>query len=519
MRKRSEAKSRPQREIPKPEYDIDTPNDPVNEQVILAAMLVDQETCDRLLPILPPDAFYGDEHRALRDAIGEARRKQLALDPATLQRLVPDVDVRIPERLMASRPDVSDNIDFHVDLLLWDWRRARAAQGPIGAIVAALQDPKATRDKLRALGRQVADAFEGDSDRSTFIRDPKEVVRQTMTALRKRMAGEAHYPYGIDGLDYYENGKRRLRPGASPGTIALVSALSGSGKSTMMAHLTLGIAKQRRKVLFGAWEEEAPVTLELLTTLALEWSRSRVLDGKSNQLRTEDGDDWAPLTREDLITFEEMAHKISGWVSFFDNPFQINERGASPSNDDHLDIIEDHIRQSGCEVFFADLLHRAFVDDSPRAEKLALLRMLAITQREKVHTVAAHQQRAKDIETRVDKRPTREGIIGAGAWLDTPWVVMAPHLPAKWKNVDDNTLELYILKQRLGPWPLGIEFDWDPDTGQIRNGRSIDVKAQLDAAANDAFGSPSTKRGGAADKKKPSRAARAGFASSHRRAG
>lgn len=512
MRKRSESKARPQREeAPVREFDIDTPNDPVNEQVVIAAMLVDQESCDRLLPLCPPDAFYAKEHRIIREAIGEARRKKLALDPATLGRLAPDIDLRILEKLPVSRPDVPENLDFHVDLLLWDWRRARAAQGPIGALVESLQDASVPREKLRALARQVAGAFEGGNERGRYIRDPKEVVRQMMSTLRARTTGEAYYPYGIDGLDYYEDGKRRIRPGASPGTITLVSALSGSGKSTVMAHLALASARLRRRVLFGAWEEEAPVTMELLTTLALKWSRSRVLDGKSNTLRTEGDDDWSPMTHEDHVTFEEMAHKISKYVTFFENPFQVNDRsttGRRVTNDDHLDIIQDHIGQTGCSIFFADLLHRAFVDDTPRDEKLALLRMLAIVQTEKVHLCAAHQQRAKDIETRVDKRPTREGIIGTGAWLDTPWVVMAPHLPAKWKNVPDNTLELLILKQRSGPWPIGIEFDWDPDTGQITGGRSIDIKAQ-EASDGGAFAAPRSER-------KPSKADRVGFGNKRR---
>jgi hypothetical protein len=262
--------------------------------------------------------------------------------------------------------------------------------------------------------------------------------------------------------------------------MTLLTALSGSGKSTCASHLALGQARQRRKVLFGAWEENAPTTLESLTVLALKWSRSRILDGKSNRLRTEGDDDWAPMTKEDLIEFEEMAHKISPWIVFFDNPFQRNAArisGRQPPNDDHLDIIQEHIEESACDVFFADLLARSMVDDHPSDEKHFLYRMLAITEECKMHTIAAHQQRAKDIETRADKKPTREGIIGSGAWLDTFWTVLAPHLPAKWKNVPDNTLEMHVLKQRNGPWPIGIEFGWIPDTGQITGGRSFDVKA------------------------------------------
>ncbi len=486
MRRRSEAKSKPQKreDEPQREYTIDVPNDPVNEMVVLAAMMVDTETCDRLLPMLPAEAFYADEHRIIREGLAEMRRKKLTFDPATLARIAPDADLRTLENLPNARPDVPPNLDHHVETLLWDWRRAQATRGPIATLLDVIQNPKEDPARVRAVARTVGECFEGDVGRGRFLRDPKEVVRQMIRRLKDRIEGDAYFPYGISGLDKYEDDEIRLRPGASPGTMTLITALSGSGKSTLMSHLALQLGRQRRRVLFGAWEENAPTTMESLTTLALGWSRSRILDGKSNTLRTEGDDDWAPMTHDDLVLFEDTAHKISKWVTFFDNPFQRNKArlDREPTNDDHLDIIQEHIEESACDVFFADLLARSMVDDRPSAEKHFLYRMLAINEETKCHTIAAHQQRAKDIETRVDKRPTREGIIGSGAWLDTFWTVIAPHIPAKWKNVPDNTFEAYILKQRNGPWPIGIEFGWDPDTGQISGGRSFDVKTTAETS-------------------------------------
>ncbi len=494
MRSRSEAskkKAKPQKSdrkrrqeeeeanaVSQREYLIDVPNDPANEQMVLAAMMADTETCDRLLPLIPTEAMYAEEHRIIIEGLREMRRKKLTFDPVILARLAPDADIRILEQLPAARPDVPTEIDHFVTTLLWDFRRAQSARGPGAAYLDALQDPTVEPARMRAIARLVGESFEGDVGRGRYLRDSKEVIRQMMVRLRSRIAGEAYFPYGIDGLDRYENDTVRLRPGASPGTMTLVSALSGSGKSTFISHLAIGLAKQKRKVLFGAWEENAPTTMESLTTLYLGWSRSRVLDAKSNRLRTEGGDDWAPMTHEDEVEFEEAAHELAPYIRFFDNPFQRNStsRGSEPTNDEHLDIIQEHIEESVTDVFIADLLARAMVDDRPSAEKHFLYRTVAILEETKVHGLFAHQQRAKDIEARVSKAPTREGIIGSGAWLDTPWTILAPHIPAKWKNVTDNTFELHILKQRNGPWPIGIEFEWVPDTGQISGGRSFNTK-------------------------------------------
>lgn len=497
MRRRREAKARPQRErqrergedVPEREFQIDVPNDPKNEQIILAAMMVDESTCDRLLGIFPVDAFYAEEHKLIRAGLEKMRRQKLSFDPAVLCRLAPDVDPRIVEQLPLARPELPPNLEHHIETLQWDWRRATIANGPFATLLEDIQDENAPREKLRAVARQLADAFDGREGRGRFLRDPKTVVQEMMDRLRARANGEVHYRYGIDGLDFFEDGTRRMRPGAAPGAMTLVTALSGSGKSTLMAHLAIALARQKQRVLFGAWEEVAPVTLELITTLVLKWSRSRVLDGKSNKLRTGDDTDWAPMTHEDLVIFEDTADRISKWVTFFDNPFDHGSKHTrvEPSNEAHLDIIEEHILDSGCNVFFADLLHRCLVDDSPSDEKRFLNRFLAINQDAKIHTIAAHQQRAKDIETRANKQPTREGIIGAGAWLDVFWTVLAPHLPAKWKDVPDDVLQIFILKQRNGAWPLGIEFAYDADTGQISGGRDFAVKTTAETS-DPAFG-------------------------------
>ncbi len=38
----------------------------------------------------------------------------------------------------------------------------------------------------------------------------------------------------------------------------------------------------------------------------------------------------------------------------------------------------------------------------------------------------------------------------------------------------DDKLEGILLKQRYGKWPAAVEFDWDPDLGSIRGGRTIE---------------------------------------------
>jgi hypothetical protein len=486
-----------EREKAKRDWEIDVPNDPVNEQVVLAAMLADDELRARLVK-LPPDAFYAKEHRAVFLGLQALEQKKLAYDPAVVARLNPDADIRVLETLMATRPDAPPNIDFHVDTLRWDHHRASVAQGPLASFLEALQNPKETPDRQRALARAIHEAFNQTVGASAFLRKPGEVVAEMMKRVRERIEGEPIYPFGIKGLDNWEAGKTndkgediggtpRIIPGAAPGLATMLTAMSGSGKSTLAAHAIIGLARQRRRLAVGAWEVRAPMTLELLTTMSLGWSRIRMLTGKSNELGPAE-----PMTPGELVAFEEQAHKISRIVTFIENPFRRGSvaKVGRTSNDDYLDILEEHLEMSGCEVAVFDLFDRVLRDRTPNDEQEALWRMLEFTERLQIHSVIVHQQNMKGDEVRKDMKPHIQGLKGSTAYVDAAALILAPHLPARWKNVPDDTLELYGLKQRFGP-PFAVEFDWDPDTGQITRGRTMEGDSREgESDEAEAFGAP-----------------------------
>jgi replicative DNA helicase len=454
------------------------PVDPVNEVALLARAISDQSVLDLLLRRLQPDHWQVREHREAWVVLGEVRRKGLAVDYAAIRATGGDA---VAEYLttVEMNADSAANVDWHVGNLLWDYARATAARGPVTAFLEALKDPKAEPGRVRSFARQIAMALEGHEDRKHLL-DSRALVRDHMMEIEARVAGRACYSYGIPGLDYFDpelRGRRRMTPGPAPGQFTVLTGMSGGGKSTMAANMALGMAFPEgvdsdapgRRVLYCAWEMSGGMTSELIACVSLGWSRSDLVD-------PDGAAPGAPIhTQEGRLALQTRMERIGERIKFLSMPFR-RRPGEKPSNEKNLDVLQGYIADAGCDVVIADLWKRALRDTSPDEEEDALVRQQAMVEDLKVHMIALQQQRLKDVEQRPDKRPTREGIKGSGAWVEVADTIIGVHRPALWKRMTDDTLEAIVLKQRYGRWPLAAEFEWDADRGSIKGGRHVEYE-------------------------------------------
>lgn len=469
-------------------------HDAVNEQIVIAAAIVDPDARRGLLHRIAADRFFAKEHVAIWQALAELERRKLSYDHATIQKLSGgSVPMEYLVGLVDARPESPPNIDFHVGALLWDNARLTAVEGPIAGLLEALRDPRSASDRVRSLARQVALAFDGYEERK-YLLDGEQLVRDQIAEIRKRAEGQSLFPFGIFALDKYEKdheekaGHPRLVPGAAPGDITIVTGQTGAGKTTFTANLVLGLARQRKKVLYGAWEVKGGMTLEILATISLGWSRTWMLAGRRADPGAPLGEDGMPerMDEEHIAAFAERMNAIRPFVGFLENPFQRSLGEKKRSNAANLDLLHGYIADSAADVFVGDLWERCLVYTDPDDEKHALYRQKAMAEETNCHCILLQQQR-KDVELRADKRPTGEGIKGSGAWRDVASLVLGVHRPALWKAIDDDVLEVDVLKQRYGRWPLAVEFDWDGERGKISGGRTVPYDMPTESS-DDAFG-------------------------------
>ncbi len=440
---------------------LTVPHDIINEQVIISAALLDGKVRRLLAARLKPDHFFGSGHAAIWDTVCELERRALDYSAATARQLSGGkVDESYLARLLAANPKQPANLQHHVETLEWDRARIDAARGPLHQLLEAMQRPTTSPGTIQGMARQLAISFQGYGDRK-YLRDPAELTRQQLIDIADRRVRKQCWPFGLDGLDVdRDTGEPRLIPGCAPGQISVITGCPGSGKSTAIAQIASSMVDQRRKLLFGAWEMKDGMTLELIAGMRLGFSRLALQMGN--------------LSDEQMVDLATEMEHVCQYVRFLDLPFGRTPGGKQRiTNQQNLDLIHGYLADSGCEVAVFDLWKRCLRETKPDEEEEALLRQQAIAKETNIHCILVQQQRSKDIEMRDDKRPTREGIKGSGAWVEVPDTILGTNRPALWKRVEDNTFEIVGLKQRWGKWPFAVEFDWDGEHGSILNGRTV----------------------------------------------
>ena len=453
--------------------ELTLPHDVVNEQILIAAAISHAPTCAALVKRLTSDLFVQDEHAAIWTEVQKLVQRGLVVDVSSLSIACQGrVEPSYIAQLRDSFAGVPANLDHHIESLRWDKRRVSAARGPMAELLKLMRDPSSPPGKLRTSSKQLAQMFE-QSGGTGYLKDSDTLVRGMADAVLSRST-QGVWEFGIEGLDVdLVTGKHRLIPGAAPGKTTLITGVSGSGKSAVCARIMLEQARLQRPCLYGPWEMGAEPTLELMAQMSL--ADEACARGEVDHPWTRYNFGTGQLTRAQNQQFRERAAAIAEVVKFFDAPFQ-SELKKRYDNDDALDLLSQQIADSGAEVVALDLWERAIPNGEPSAERRALFRQQQIAKETNTHCILVCQQRLKEVESRDDKRPARDTILGSSAWVDIADTILGVHRPALWKpTLGDTKMEILVLKQRFGRWPIYVEFEWDGESVRLENARQLEI--------------------------------------------
>lgn len=452
------------------------PVDTINEQIVVAAALVDEQVRDQYVLKESADIFADADHGLIWDGMRTVLQRGKGFD---MQQLHAEISGKVKidylRQLEQRYPKAPVNMQQHVSRLRWDFCRKQAAEDSVSEFLRALKDPSESPATVQGLAQRVAQSLQVSLDRG-FMSNPKLVAAKQSEQIRKRREGHACYPFGLKELDMYPDGRHRMIPGLAPGQITLVTGASGSGKSVMAGVFGLQQARMGRKALYGPWEMGPGFTLEMMANLSYTLPMpdgstklmNKILGSRYN---TSTGN----LSEPELNEFSDRMEAIAEFVRFFDPPFY-NDPGKSYTNDQSLSELYRMVSDSGCEVVIYDLWERCIPDGKPESERRALFTQQQIHRRTNTHGILVCQQKIKEIERKTDKRPARDTILGSSAWVEIADTIIGVYRAATARAIPDDTIELLILKQRFGKWPQALQFTWDGDLMTLTNGRDVEFE-------------------------------------------
>lgn len=413
--------------------------DPLAERSVLGAAMTSPRALADVVGLLSPADFFDQRHAFVFEAIAHLAELGTAVDPITVQAelerrgkpnaavFLLDVYGEVPTAANAAR-----YAELVADKALLR-RLAETGQRAVQIAYSSTSDAAAAVEDIRAEFDQVASARRSSST-ATAASAIAEAALQRYAAPQP-----SALPTGLAELDDLLNG------GLRPGTLTVVGARPGVGKSVLGVNLGLNVARNRRSALIFSLEmTEAEVGDRMIANLA-----SVELDRITRHR----------LSDRDWQRVEQAAISLRGWpLNVLDFP-NIGLTGIRT-------LARDHLRSAaGLDLVVIDYLQLIRPAD-PRANReqqvAAISRGLKLLAKELGVPVVALAQVNRGSEARADKRPALADLRESGAIeADADAVILLHH------DIDrEGKLELHLPKNRSGRQGVA-HIDWAPHYSRV----------------------------------------------------
>jgi replicative DNA helicase len=436
-----------------------------HEQIILGSMLANKKTREHMLMKMNAGDFAAPRHRAIFAALSEMEDARLDYVPATLKTfLSPNEDDwgGTPYLVKLEEMHSEGNVEHHLERSRWDMARSSILNEHMSEFEVALKDPRLEVDEALKLIRRMEDKVKGARKQSSVI-DGKAMAARYMAVLYAREDTSHLRSTGYLALD------RKITSPFGRGLISIITAAPSIGKTTF----ALSMAKrQARKWKVGvlAWESGSIAATDIMVASELGIPLTKLIK-YPKQL--------TPSERDQIDQLLEILYEKSSQLSFLKRPPKSifhDTKGPWEINDRVLDWFAAELPSWGRDIIYWDLFEKMLPDRRPQAISWALDRAQEIAHDYGVHLALLHQVTFKDLEKQKDKRPARGYLKGSGGYIEVPDIVYGLYRRAVYEpGIEDDEIEVYCLKQRIGPWPWRIIMEWDGPHCQITGGREAQL--------------------------------------------
>jgi replicative DNA helicase len=405
------------------------------ERAILGALLLQPDLLDQVADILPPDAFYVQQHATIYRAMLALGQSQLPCDLMQVsmrlqeQKKLDAIGGRMALAGLLDSVVSAGGLDLHRDLVLDKWRRRRLGQ--LGSLLCQLQHDPADLAGLLAQAEERLYQLLADKQTSGLV-PLADVVASTYGDIEQRIeTGQVPgIRTGFFGID------RMLNGGMQAGDLVIVAGRPAMGKTAWALNVASNVAATGAAVaIFSLEMEDCQLAYRLFAAEAgIE----------------------AGLLKLGRLNEGQLGQLANAVGTLSDRPIWIDD-GFTPSfNHIRSQCLRLAARTGGLGLVMLDYLQLVGGEEGSQNRVLQLgqlTRQLKTMARELGCPVLVLSQLSRGVESRTNKRPMMSDLRDSGAIEQDADLIMMLYRDEYYdpETPDRGIAEVIITKHRSGP--------------------------------------------------------------------
>jgi len=409
-----------------------------NEQVILASLMKSGKLRKKYINQLEEKDFIANRHKIILRGLKLMYKRKYAYNEDTLNQLIFNEDfggikyLREIEELF----EKNINLEFHINVLKEDKIKYKLLRNELKKLNQGILNPQVSLANLAVLAEKLKTvALKGAKE--DLDQDFREIY---INELKSRINKPNFKPTYLVNLDNF------LTEGLAKKQLSVICGRPSMGKTTFVVNLVCSLILNGNKVLLCPLENTVTLLLDLMVA---NLTKIPSLDLIKN---------FKDLDKAQKIQVSNMIKKIFNSNNFFpcDQAFLTV---------DELYLLLSKKNYDVCILDAFENLKDVEIDNKSISNKLRDLQQIA--KDTDTHILITAQIR-RGLEKETIKRPTLEMLKNSGAYEEKADLIIGLHREKYFSpEIDDDILELIILKQRRGSANKIIKFRFEPVISKI----------------------------------------------------